>query len=154
MNSVKSKNIVRSLSAFLHERLADSVEIVYPGFRINTSSRDEWIELSLPALNENLTHQSGSQLCELSVELRCFVKASNDKSRLYDLADQCRDAVRHQLVFIRDHDRIGTPAIGYVRLFEPQVVLNQQTESLFHSVNSALVSCRGIAQQAEISTAA
>lgn len=152
---VNSKNIVSSVSAFWRQRMPIPVTTLYPGLRLNTASLPEWIELSFPMFRESKSRTGDAALCELAVTANCFAKSSNDKGRIHTIVDACRNTLRHQLIFIRDHDAIGAPAIGYVRFFEANLRFeNASDDEVVHAIDSASVTFQGIAQYASMQNAA
>lgn len=147
--------------ALTHEQIASSVFVhwadqfpltvatVYPGTQIDTNEVTEWLEIWINAWSRRPQRISNRQLLDVVVEVHCFVKRQQDKSRVHELVDAARNTLSQVTLPVRDFETSGSPIEGYAKLFEPEVhdLTRSEVGKLEHTMQHHVVRCRGIVQQ-------
>lgn len=143
------EDVTASLFVHWDDQFPLPVATIYPGTRVNTAALDEWIELWIDTWSRRPQRASAKELIDVSVTAHCFVKQGLDKSRVQELADAVRATISQKTIAVRDYDTSGSTVVGYATIFEAETreLTRNNLNSLQHSMQHLVVSCRGIAQE-------
>lgn len=143
------QQITASLLTWFRDQYPLTTTIAYPNVRIDTTTLDDWLELSLAQWSRRPQRSSSLKQISLSLTIHCFAKQKLDKSRIHQLTDAVRQTISQKTVPLRDYDTSGTPVIGYATLHEPEIrdLTRPDTDTQRHHLQHTVITTPGTAQQ-------
>ncbi|MCA9040457.1 MAG: hypothetical protein KDA65_08930 [Planctomycetaceae bacterium] len=146
---MKQMAITSSLMKQWQEDINLEVPTSYPGMQLDTSALTGWLEWRTEFWKPYVQRISQQELQRLSVEVHVYSRGVESGLVLNQLVDGVLPVLTRKTIAVHDYEVSGTPLVGYVSLYEPEVrelsrnELNRQSSPLRH----ALVEWRGLAQE-------
>jgi len=143
------QSITAGLQTWWSDQFPLSVQTIYPGMTIDTSTIDEWMDLKIDTWSRKPQRATGKRLINFSMTVHCFVKPAIETYRIQTLVDAARKTLSQQNIPVRDYDNSGSPVVGYARLIEIEVrdLSRNDLNSNKHNLHHVAISSSGIAQE-------
>ncbi|QDT36103.1 hypothetical protein [Stratiformator vulcanicus] len=143
---VSTQQLTAAIASLLNDEFAPDTPVAFPGRTLDTSSVDEWVELAIDDLSDDIARRANNQFLSFRCDIHVFVKRGDDALRGRALVDELRTLLDGSDVSVRDTDLSDDPIVALCRFNESRVRDLTRSEFSRHDLIHLLISWQPTAQ--------